>query len=247
MDIVKGDEKSSDVDEALGGGVTWDEPTIAEHDKERGTRTKISEPKTPFSHEHGTFSSDDETSLSSGMDVDRHSNSDSAGSSPRHSNKHSPRFVLPPSSKKPNLGTETSADSGHKHEHTHVHTAKASSEHSHDSKNSGSPTDSIQMEPGNRKIRSSNAAGIDPESLQLRVAQVKEERTQDDRKHFMDVADEEAESESEEEEFLTPQERAKKTAFAEKRKQHYNEFKRMKELLSGQGGDDEDSDSSDEE
>lgn len=29
-------------------GVQWDEPTIAEHDKERGTRKKIAEPKTPF-------------------------------------------------------------------------------------------------------------------------------------------------------------------------------------------------------
>ncbi len=29
-------------------GIQWDEPTIAEHDKERGTRKKILEPKTPF-------------------------------------------------------------------------------------------------------------------------------------------------------------------------------------------------------
>lgn len=29
-------------------GVKWDEVTIAEHDKERGTRTRILEPKTPF-------------------------------------------------------------------------------------------------------------------------------------------------------------------------------------------------------
>ena len=28
--------------------VTWDEKTIAEHDKERGTRMIINEPKTPF-------------------------------------------------------------------------------------------------------------------------------------------------------------------------------------------------------
>ncbi|KNB45657.1 protein phosphatase inhibitor [Blastocystis sp. subtype 4] len=28
--------------------VTWDETTIAEHDKERGTRCVINEPKTPF-------------------------------------------------------------------------------------------------------------------------------------------------------------------------------------------------------
>lgn len=31
-------------------GVKWDEATIAEHDKERGTRTRILEPKTPFRH-----------------------------------------------------------------------------------------------------------------------------------------------------------------------------------------------------
>jgi hypothetical protein len=29
-------------------GIVWDEPTIAEHDKERGTRTKINEPNTPY-------------------------------------------------------------------------------------------------------------------------------------------------------------------------------------------------------
>jgi hypothetical protein len=29
-------------------GIQWDEPTIAEHDKERGTRKKILEPKTPY-------------------------------------------------------------------------------------------------------------------------------------------------------------------------------------------------------
>ena len=28
--------------------MTWDETTIAEHDKERGTRCVINEPKTPF-------------------------------------------------------------------------------------------------------------------------------------------------------------------------------------------------------
>ena len=32
------------------GGIQWDEPTIAEHDKERGTRMKIEEPDTPFNH-----------------------------------------------------------------------------------------------------------------------------------------------------------------------------------------------------
>ena len=31
--------------------ITWDEEAIAEHDKERGTRQKIDEPKTPFVHD----------------------------------------------------------------------------------------------------------------------------------------------------------------------------------------------------
>jgi protein phosphatase inhibitor 2 len=30
--------------------IIWDEPTIAQHDLERGGRMKISEPKTPFIH-----------------------------------------------------------------------------------------------------------------------------------------------------------------------------------------------------
>jgi len=32
--------------------VKWDETTIQEHDKERGTRQKIDEPKTPYHLEH---------------------------------------------------------------------------------------------------------------------------------------------------------------------------------------------------
>ena len=28
--------------------ITWDEKTIAEHDKERGTRMVVNEPKTPY-------------------------------------------------------------------------------------------------------------------------------------------------------------------------------------------------------
>eukprot|EP00948_MAST-09A_sp_MAST-9A-sp1_P002138 g2138.t1 len=40
-----------------GRGVTWDEETIAEHNKERGTRMKIEEPKTPF-HYEGSSSAD---------------------------------------------------------------------------------------------------------------------------------------------------------------------------------------------
>ena len=32
--------------------ITWDEETIAEHDKLRGTRMKIDEPDTPYNYEY---------------------------------------------------------------------------------------------------------------------------------------------------------------------------------------------------
>ena len=32
-------------------GISWDEETIAEHDKLRGTRMKIEEPDTPYNYE----------------------------------------------------------------------------------------------------------------------------------------------------------------------------------------------------
>lgn len=54
---VKPALKHSEADSSQGkskkariGGIQWDEPTIAEHDKERGTRMKIEEPDTPFNH-----------------------------------------------------------------------------------------------------------------------------------------------------------------------------------------------------
>ena len=34
--------------------IKWDEETIREHDKERGTRMKIDEPKTPFEYAHSS-------------------------------------------------------------------------------------------------------------------------------------------------------------------------------------------------
>ncbi len=37
-------------------GIQWDEPTIAEHDKERGSRKKIAEPKTPYRPPRGLSS-----------------------------------------------------------------------------------------------------------------------------------------------------------------------------------------------
>lgn len=207
--------KPEDVGEDSVGGVTWDEPTIAEHDKERGTRTKITEPKTPYNHEHGTFSSDDDAS----MEIEH------LGTSPR---KHSPRFNLPPSPKKHTAHAD----------HQKAHSA------SEDACTGQSPSESFKMEPGNRKIRAQAPSAIDPESLQRRVEDVKQERSQEDKRHQMNTdQDQESEESEDEEEFLTPQERAKKSAFAEKRKQHYDEFKRMKELLGGQKGDDDDSSS----
>jgi len=35
------------------GGIRWDEPTIAEHDAERGTRMKIDEAPTPYERGSG--------------------------------------------------------------------------------------------------------------------------------------------------------------------------------------------------
>lgn len=191
------------VDPLSGGGVTWDEPTIAEHDKERGTRMKINEPNTPYNADRGAFSSDDENSS---MDVD---------TSPRGSQKLSPRFAMPPSPKRPSLGSDDDTHSGSTEEH----------------------------EAGQRKIRSSAepiASGLDTDALQRKVEQVKDEREQEDAKVIH------AAGESDDEEFMTPGDRAKKAAFAEKRKEHYNEFKRMKELLSGQGDEESDSSSSEE-
>lgn len=198
MDLEKvGISQESDVVQPVsGGGIKWDEPTIAEHDKERGTRTKILEPKTPYNADKGAFSSDDE---STSMDVD---------SSNQGHQKHSPRFTMPPSPKRPSLGgasDEEDARTG--------------------------PQEAL--DPGNRKIRSSAepvTSALDPETLQRKVEQVKEERSQEDAKVIHAVG------ESDEEDFQTPGDRAKKAAFAEKRKEHYNEFKRMKELLSGQEG-----------
>ncbi|CDR95342.1 hypothetical protein, conserved [Babesia bigemina] len=39
--------------------ITWDEKTISEHDKERGTRTKITEVSTPFCYMSDADSQDD--------------------------------------------------------------------------------------------------------------------------------------------------------------------------------------------
>ena len=57
------EDRAEDQAAASGGGVdddegrskpaiTWDEDTIAEHDKLRGTRMKIDEPDTPFNYEY---------------------------------------------------------------------------------------------------------------------------------------------------------------------------------------------------
>ena len=50
--------------------IRWDEETIAEHDKERGTRQKIDEPNTPFAHHPGAAeeeSNDDMIGVNNGQ------------------------------------------------------------------------------------------------------------------------------------------------------------------------------------
>lgn len=51
--------------------IQWDEETIAEHDKERGTRQKIDEPSTPFRHSDGgsAYDSDSEQEATQKNDV----------------------------------------------------------------------------------------------------------------------------------------------------------------------------------
>lgn len=207
QNVEQKSDSKEDVDLSSPGGVTWDEPTIAEHDKERGTRMKINEPNTPYNADKGTFSSDDETSS---MDID---------SSPRGSQKLSPRFATPPSPKRQSLGADAVAENLHS-------------------------TAEEPLNPGQRKIRTSAepvSSSLDHEALQRRMEQVKEERTHDDARTIHQVGEADDEEETD---FMTPQDRAKKAAFSEKRKQHYNEFKRMKELLGGQGDEEDDSSSS---
>jgi hypothetical protein len=52
--------------------VKFDEVTIAEHDKDRGTRTKITEPKTPYEAEGGA-AAEEEGGHSATGDVEMHS------------------------------------------------------------------------------------------------------------------------------------------------------------------------------
>lgn len=239
--------------------VSWDEPTIAEHDKLRGTRTKITEPKTPYHADASGASSDDDslalsssTASASGMDVDHASgDSSSRGESPRHAH-----FAVPPSHKKHHHGGDGhhhsgSDASGHKsHENDMITTATADD------------TDTLGLEPSKeRKIRTSvdpiRSPVLDVSHLQNRMEQVKEERAIDDARaenvtSAKDEGEDDASSGSEDDddngnddEFMTPQERAKKDAFAEKRKKHYDEFKRVKEFMShhsdeGSSSDDED-------
>lgn len=48
--------------------IKWDEDTIAEHDKERGTRQKIDEPPTPYRYQSGSDRSDSGESAGEGDD-----------------------------------------------------------------------------------------------------------------------------------------------------------------------------------
>lgn len=230
VEISKKEEEATpnDPSEASGAGISWDEPTIAEHDKERGTRTKITEPKTPYNPDNASSASasDDEatSSLSHSMDVD-------SGDESHHGSKHSPRFALPPSHKKhKNAGEDESDD--------------VSMANSH-------PDDSL--EPHKRKVRAAAepiaASGLDVQMLEKKMAEVKEQRKSEEATQRRKTArpedhSSEEDDEEEEDEHLTPQERAKKAAFAQKRKQHYDEFRRIKELLAKQDDDDSDSEDS---
>ncbi|GIX64275.1 protein phosphatase inhibitor 2 [Babesia caballi] len=49
-------------------GITWDEKTISEHDKERGTRTKIAEVSTPFCYMSDADSQDDSSSCNNELE-----------------------------------------------------------------------------------------------------------------------------------------------------------------------------------
>jgi len=53
--------------------VKFDEVTIAEHDKDRGTRTKITEPKTPYEVSEGGAAVEEEVHPSATGDVEMHS------------------------------------------------------------------------------------------------------------------------------------------------------------------------------
>jgi hypothetical protein len=215
------------------GGITWDEPTIAEHDKLRGTRTKITEPKTPYHNDAASASSDDEHSSfrgSSSMEIDKGHSDDASSDGSHHSQKLSPRFALPPSHKKHHHGP------GH-----HDLQRDSHSDHSIEDANAALDVNDGETEralgPATRKVRS-HATPLDVGALQEGVQVVKEQRDVDDARFAPTEEDED--DESSDDEFLTPQERAKKDAFAAKRKQHYDEFRRMKEIMSRQN-DDEDS------
>lgn len=52
--------------------VKWDEEAIQEHDKDRGTRTKIEEPKTPFRYASESESDFDESYGVSGGDLNKY-------------------------------------------------------------------------------------------------------------------------------------------------------------------------------
>lgn len=241
VEITHQEEKNgSEEGDDSTGGIKWDEPTIAEHDKMRGTRTKITEPKTPYNGEYSGTSSDDENfalRTSSSMDVDKSSNDETSSNGSHHSQGKSPRFALPPSHKKhrrasdpegvvrPSQGLEREAECAAQ------------------SKESEGDID-VAVGPGNRKLRV-GAAPLDVGVLQQRVEKVIEARTADDaRFDRIETTSHDADDDSEDDEFLTPQERAKKDAFSAKRRQHYDEFRRMKEIMSHKSDDDDDDDDS---
>lgn len=241
MEITHQEQKNgTEMVEDPTAGITWDEPTIAEHDKMRGTRTKITEPKTPYNGEYSGTSSDDENFAlrsSSSMDVDKSSNDETSSNGSHHSQGKSPRFALPPSHKKHRRASDPEGV---------ARTSQVLKEDAERASNSKASEGDIDAEvgPGNRKLRTGTAP-LDVGALQQRVEAVKEARTVDDaRFDRIETTSNDADDDSEDDDFLTPQERAKKDAFSAKRKQHYDEFRRMKEIMSHKSDDDDDSSSS---
>ena len=49
--------------------IQWDEETIAEHDKERGTRQKIDEPPTPYNYDQGQDPEDPTEFVNTDIDI----------------------------------------------------------------------------------------------------------------------------------------------------------------------------------
>ncbi|KAK1442868.1 hypothetical protein BgAZ_303860 [Babesia gibsoni] len=66
--MIETSEDESERGSHCGRTITWDEKTISEQNKERGTRTKISEASTPFCYMSDTESQDESTNYYANID-----------------------------------------------------------------------------------------------------------------------------------------------------------------------------------